>query len=77
MYGEGLNGKGSLQEFLLKHLGEAYGSYDPDPRMHSRFVASTFIGKRLLMVSECNETNLVQSSLFKALMEMQPYAFLA
>lgn len=67
LYGDGLNGKGSLFRFLKKLMGPAYTHLETDRNKLDKFQASALIAKRLAVASDCMNAGFVTTSFFKAL----------
>lgn len=67
LYGEGQNGKGSLFRFLRKLLGNAFATLETDERKSNQFTLARYVGKRLLVDSDCSNPHFVTSSTFKQL----------
>lgn len=70
MYGEGMNGKGTLMRLLHKALGQRAAMFTEAGTKNkpvSNFWTSSLIGKRLIMFEDCNNHNFVLTGLFKTL----------
>jgi len=66
MYGEGMNGKGSIIRFLHKLMGGSFASEDAS-QASNRFWSSGLVGKRLVVFPDCNSYSFPASQKFKAL----------
>lgn len=69
MYGAGLNGKGSIIDFLKRLMGPAYASEEPENIMdkNQRFWTWGLRGKRLIAFAECAKDSVVSCPRFKSL----------
>lgn len=67
MYGEGMNGKGTLMRLLYKALGHKAAMFTEAPAGSDKFWASTLVGKRLIMFEDCNHYGFPMTGLFKTL----------
>ena len=66
LYGQGLNGKGTLLRFLDKCLGPAYFSTEP-PTRDDKFWNYSLLGKRLVAFPDINNSRFPASQKFKML----------
>lgn len=66
MYGEGNDGKGSINRFLAKVFGRSYRSKQP-PAPNDKFWTYGLIGARLVAFPDCNAQGFTSSGLFKSL----------
>lgn len=67
IYGQGNDGKGSINRFLSRIFGPAYVSKQPPGRDGARFWTHGFLGKRLAVFPDCNDTQFITSGLFKSM----------
>lgn len=66
IYGDGMNGKSSLAKFLQNIFADGAVSAQPPGRGGDRFWAAQFIGKRLVVLPDCNDYTFVNSGQFKS-----------
>jgi hypothetical protein len=66
LYGGGMNGKGSLIEFLRRVMGPSFRSECP-PEYGNRFWTSGLLGSRLVVFPDCNDWKFPVSGVFKSL----------
>lgn len=66
LYGQGNDGKGSINDFLSKVFGPAYCSKLP-PERGDKFWSYEFIGKRLVAFPDCDDAKFVTGGRFKSL----------
>jgi len=66
LYGNGLNGKGSLVRLLQKILNGCYASEEV-PNKGNRFWTSGLLGKRLVAFSDCDSIEFPSSGFFRSL----------
>ncbi len=66
MYGQGNDGKGSINRFLSRVFGRAYRSKQP-PAPNDKFWTYGLIGARLVVFPDCNAQGFTSSGLFKSL----------
>jgi phage/plasmid-associated DNA primase len=66
MYGQGKDGKGTLNRFLARVFGGAFCAKTP-PAKGDKFWTFGLIGKRLVSFADCDDTKFVASGLFKSL----------
>lgn len=67
IYGEGMNGKSSLANFLHEIFNGAATSTQPPNKYGDKFWASQFIGKRLVIFPDCDDFTFINSGMFKSL----------
>lgn len=66
IYGEGMNGKGALIDFLRRVMGPAFRS-EITPERGNRFWTSGLLGSRLVVFPDCTDFQFPTTGLFKAL----------
>lgn len=66
VYGQGNDGKGSINRFLAKVFGRAYRSKQP-PAPSDKFWTYGLLGARLVVFPDCNAQGFTSSGLFKSL----------
>jgi len=66
LYGDGMNGKGTLIRFLMKVLGNCYASEEV-PEKGQRFWTHGLLGKRLVAFTDCKSTEFQSEGRFRAL----------
>lgn len=74
LYGEGLDGKGSLLRMLFHVFGSAYQSLQPKGR-DDRFYNMKIYGKRLVAFPDCDDMRFFSSPDFKSLTGNDPVYF--
>jgi len=67
IYGDGMNGKSSIGDFLSRCLGPAYMSKNSVNAYNNKNFTSTLVSKRLAVFSDNNAVGFVQSGTFKEL----------
>lgn len=67
MYGQGQDGKGALVRSLSHLFGDAFGGSVGGPLQEDKYWTSRLIGKRLFVISECDDKGFPRSAIFKAL----------
>lgn len=73
VYGEGNDGKGSINRFLYRIFGPAYCSKQPKERGDKHW-SHELLGKRLVVFPDCNDHAFVASGFFKSLTGGDPIA---
>jgi hypothetical protein len=66
VYGQGNDGKGSINRFLARVFGRAYRSKQP-PAPSDKFWTYGLLGARLVVFPDCNSQGFTSSGLFKSL----------
>lgn len=66
VYGDGMNGKGSLAKFLHNVFGKGAAAAHPPKGNDSRFWTAQFLGKRLAVMPDCNDFTFINSGMFKS-----------
>jgi hypothetical protein len=67
LFGDGRNGKGTLQRFMEKLMGPAYITKVTPDKRGDKFWTSTLIGKRLVGLPDCDNSEFPTTGLFKML----------
>lgn len=66
IYGDGGDGKGSINRFLERVFGKAYRSKQP-PGKGDKFWTYGLLGARLVVMPDCDDSRFVSSGIFKSL----------
>lgn len=66
LFGDGCNGKGCLIRFMRKLIGHAATPKEA-PVGRDKFWTHSLLGKRLVTMADCDDTEFVRSGLFKSL----------
>ena len=66
LYGDGINGKGTIMDFLHKLLKDASCPLETDYRRINQFTTSILVGKRLAVADDCEHPHFVKSGWFKS-----------
>ena len=66
LYGQGMNGKGSIIRLLRQILGPSFGAEDAS-QAKSQFWTAGLLGKRLIVFPDCNSYSFPASQRFKSL----------
>ena len=65
LYGKGGNGKSSLAKVLSRALGK-FVRYEQVPKDEDKYWTYGLLGKRLIVIDDCNKYGFVQTGLFKS-----------
>jgi len=66
MYGKGGNGKSTFARVLSKVFGQ-FVKYEQAPKNDDKYWTNGLIGKRLIVIDDCNNYGFVKTGLFKSL----------
>ena len=66
LYGDGINGKGTIMNFLQGMLKDATCPLETDYRKINQFTTSILAGKRLAVADDCEHPHFVKTGWFKA-----------
>lgn len=69
---QGQTGKSTTLRVLWKCFGRASASIDNNDMKESRFALASLVGKRLVTYADCNNTRILMSEIFKAVVSRDP-----
>lgn len=72
VYGEGKDGKGTINHFLSRVFGPAYVSKQTPNKGREHFWAYNLLGKRCVVFPDCSDPHFVRNGLFKAMVGRDP-----
>lgn len=67
LHGDGGDGKGAMANFLKRCLGDAYLGSEVPSKDGNRFWTYDLLGRRLIVLPDCNNFKFVKTGLFKSL----------